>query len=130
MSFINRFKSNYFETGYGFQLEYESSNFLKWSYSRGACGGNFANPNGLLTSPSYPDKYPNGADCFYTILQPNDTVITLTFFTLDMESHHFCSYDYLEIRDGPSIDSPLLQTICGNIIPETIHSRQNKVWMK
>ena len=103
---------------------------LQWSYSRGECGGNFTTPNGLLTSPSYPDNYPNTADCVYTISQPFGTIIALTFHSMDMESHYFCNYDYLDIRDGTSIDAPVLEKICGTDIPATIKSSQNQVWMK
>ena len=31
-----------------------------------------------------------------------------------MESHLVCLYDYLEIRDGASVQSPLIARLCGD----------------
>ena len=102
----------------------------QWSYHIGACGGSFTTPNGILTSPSYPDNYPNNADCVYTISQPTGTAIVLTFYSMDIEDDSSCDYDYLEIVDGSSADSPLLGKLCGREIPAPIQSTQNQVWMK
>ena len=99
-------------------------------YRIGACGGSFTSPNGILTSPSYPGNYSDDADCTYAISQPTGTVILLNFQIMDIEHHATCDYDYLEIRDGPSADSPLLDKLCGVQIPAPIKSSQNQLWMK
>ena len=107
----------------------ESDDLCKYS----AHCGSFTAPNGILTSPSYPDNYPDNADCVYTISQPNGTVIILTFHSMEIESRGLsaiCQNDYLEIRDGSSAGSPLLQKLCGFQIPAPIQSSQNQVWMK
>ena len=104
------------------------------TYRIGECGGSFTTPNGFLTSPSYPENYPSNAHCVYTISQPTDTVIVLTFHSMDIEeppSGYLCEqYDYLEIRDGSSAAPPLLGKLCGIEIPAPIQSTQNQVWMK
>lgn len=51
-------------------------------------------------------------------------------FPLQIERHDSCAYDYLEIRDGPTEDSPLIGHFCGYEKPEDIKSSSNKVWMK
>ena len=94
------------------------------------CGGYFSTANGTVTSPSYPDNYSDNADCIYTIWQPTGTVIVLNFHSMDIEHHITCDYDYLEIRDGPSSNSPLLDKLCGSAIPAPIQSSQNQLWMK
>ena len=38
--------------------------------------------------------------------------------------------DYIEIRDGGSEQSSLIAKLCGNEIPEPIHSTQKHVWMR
>ena len=127
---IFRFSSNHFESGLGFELEYESTNVSQWTYGSGICGGNFTTQNGIFISPSSPDNYPHNTDCIYTISQPNGTVILLNFITMNIESHSTCGFDYLEIRDGPSDDSPFLDKLCGSEIPAPIQSNQNQLWMK
>ena len=105
-----------------------------WSYNFGACGDSFTTPNGIITSPSYPDNYPDNADCIYSISQLNGTVIMLNLLSMDIEMdiemHWDCGYDYLEIRDGPSDDSTLLDKLCGSEVPAPIQSSQNQLWMK
>ena len=117
----------------GFKLEYESTNVSQWSYNFGACGGSFTTKQGIFTSPSYPDNYPYNADCTYNISQPNGTVILLNFLSMDMEyDDYWCGgcCDYLEIRDGPSADSPLLDKLCVSDIPAPVQSSQNQLRIK
>ena len=136
--FTSRFRSDDSTNGPGFQLEYSANDASESSYIIGACGGSLTTPNGTLTSPFYPDSYPDNADCVYTISQPNGTVIVLTIHSMDIED--ICTStslldvswlsDYLEIRDGSSAASPLLGKLCGKEIPAPIQSTQNQVWMK
>ena len=102
----------------------------QWIYNIGECGGSFTAPNGILSSPSYPDNYPDNANCVYTISQPAGTAIVLTLHTMDINYSNTCTFDYLEIRDGSSAASPLLGKLCGSEIPAPIQSSQNQVWMK
>ena len=96
----------------------------------GSCGGEFNNVIGHMSSPSYPGNYQANEDCIYTITQPPGTVILLTFLKMDIVIHSSCSYDYLEIRDGPLPHSPLMKKLCGVEIPAPIQSSQNQIWMK
>ena len=129
--FIHRFTSNHFVGGLGFKLRYEATKEPpQMTYRISACGGNFTTPNGILTSPSYPQKYQNYEDCFYTILRPNGTVIDISITSMDIEWHSTCYYDYLEIRDGRSEQSEVLTKVCGDEIPNTIQSTQNEVWIR
>ena len=100
------------------------------NYIFGECHGYFTTTKGTLKSPSYPDNYPKNMDCVYTISQPNGTIIKLIFHNMDIQMTHSCRYDYLEIRDGPSDDSSIMDKLCGNQIPAPILSNQNHVWMK
>ena len=98
-------------------------------------GGYFSTTNGTITSPSYPGNYPDNADCIYTIAQPIGTVILLNFLSIDIQICTYswcnpCIFDYLEIRDGPSADSFLLDKLCGSESPAPIQSNQNQLWMK
>ena len=97
----------------------------------GACGGNFTAQQGTLYSPSYPDNYEQNSECIYSISQSPEpgTVILLTFQSMNMPVQTTC-WDYLEIRDGSSQASPLLNKICGKNIPAPILSSHNNLWMK
>ena len=132
--FSLRFFSNYFETGQGFHLEYAPLTETQWSYNNGSCGGHFSTPNGILTSPLYPESYQGDTECIYTISQPIDNIILMSFHSFDVASYswdYFCAYkDYLEIRDGLSGTSSLLGKMCGNKIPDPIQSSQNHLWLK
>ena len=134
---IPRFMSNNFERGLGFQLRYELTNITEWSYNFGGCEGSFSTPNGILTSPSHPDNYPDNSNCISTISRPTGTVILLRFLSMDVFPPYpwetSCLGDYLEIRDGSSEDSPLMDKLCSNDSTENpglIQSSQHQVWMK
>ena len=130
--FSFRFVSNFPNNGMGFLLEYESSDIAPMVTYRvgevGKCGGIFTFPIGTITSPSYPNFYPQNADCLYTISQPADRVILLNFISLNL--HRDRCNDRLDIRDGPSPDSHLLTRVCGNEIPAPIQTTQNQLWMR
>ena len=99
----------------------------------GSCGGSFTSVNGHMSSPSYPNNYQANEDCIYTVSESTGTVILLNFLSMDIHKYSWdssCDYDYLEIRDGPSDDSPLLDKLCGSEIPAPIQSTQNQLWMK
>ena len=131
--FLLRFFSNYLVSGMGFQLEYQSSDVFHGMINRfDGCGGYFSTTNGTMNSPSYPDNYPANKECIYTIWQPTGNVILLNFHNMDIDGYSgVCEYyDYLEIRDGPSAESQLLDKLCGSDIPSPIQSSQNQLWMK
>ena len=95
------------------------------------CGGTFSNETGILTSPSYPNPYPNNAECDYLISQPNGTCVNLTVEAFDVEGIAGCSTDFLEIREGMDTDSFLLGKFCGSTIgsdmPTSIQSTQQNL---
>ena len=128
--FIHRFTSNHFVGGLGFKLRYEATKEPpQMTYRISACGGNFTTPNGILTSPSYPENYPDSSSCFYTISRPTNTYLNLHILIFDLHYTYHCD-DYLEIRDGISEDSPLIGKFCGNTFPQSIQTTQSKVWTK
>ena len=102
----------------------------------GMCGGYFNSPNGIITSPSYPKKYPYNENCVYKISQPEGTFVSITVMVLDLfdDGLYHCGssegYDQLEIRDGSSEESALIGTFCGNVIPTSLHSTQNQMWIR
>ena len=137
MQKISRFVSNYFQSGIGFKLSYDSTNATKWSYSSGNCGGSFTTPYGFLSSPSYPKYYPDNLDCIYTISQPMGANVDLKIRMFNLFkggcasiSQTSYSHDYLEIRSGSTNKSLLIGKFCGAISPFHIQVRDKNVWMR
>ena len=107
----------------GFTVFYVTQKSLpKWSFRLGACGGTITTPQGILTSPSYPDNYSNDVECIYTISRPNMTYINLTISYFDTH----CT-DNLEMRDGRFESSPKMASFCGdgNVIPPYLLTSKN-----
>ena len=115
-----RFQSDEKGQGQGFLLEYRTLDFFT------ACGGNYSNASGILSSPSYPNAYPEAADCVYLISLPTGTYVNISFLVMDVDCQGTPS-DYIEIRDGDSEGSPLIGSFCGNSssIPAFLQSTQN-----
>ena len=110
----------------------EAHDLCKYS---GSCGGNFTVPEGILTSPSYPDSYPYDMECVYTITQPPGTVILLSFVSMDITNMRDwddpeSSTHYLEIRDGAFKNSSLIIKVYGHVNPAPIRSSKNYMWIK
>ena len=117
-----RFHSNSLTNDKGFHIEYSTLEFFT------SCGGSFSNSNGILTSPSHPNQYPELAHCVYLISQPNGTYVNISFPTIGIDCQEIGSLsDFIEMRDGYYEDSPLIGKFCGNIsdMPDFIITTQN-----
>ncbi|KAL7058505.1 hypothetical protein AAHC03_016360 [Spirometra sp. Aus1] len=90
-----------------------------------ACGGHLMTDKGTLTSPNYPNKYPQNINCTWVIEVPVGFSVVLTFENFTLEGYINCPYDYVEVFDGPSESSPLLLKICGLEVPPSIQSSHN-----
>ena len=115
-----RFHSSEWMAGAGFHIEYKALQTFT------ACGGNFSNASGVLSSFSYPNPYPDLADCVYIISQPNGTYVNISFLSMDIDCQGTPS-DYIEMRDGYSEDSPFMARYCGNgsDVPDFMQTTQN-----
>lgn len=63
------------------------------------------------------------------VLSINEMYLPI-FLLSQIERHDNCAYDYLEVRDGTSENSPLIGRFCGYDKPEDIRSTSNTLWMK
>ncbi|KPP78874.1 CUB and sushi domain-containing protein 1-like [Scleropages formosus] len=89
------------------------------------CGGNLTSASGLILSPEYPEPYPHGRECDWTVTVTPDYVIVLTFNQFSLEP----SYDFLHIYDGPDSLSPLLGSFYGTDVPDRIESSSNTLFL-
>ncbi|XP_052437102.1 deleted in malignant brain tumors 1 protein isoform X2 [Carassius gibelio] len=72
-----------------------------------SCGGQMTNRRGDLSSPRYPNNYPDNSQCTWTIRSTGRRTVSLTFNSVSLET---CC-DYIKVYDGPSTHHPLLGEI-------------------
>jgi len=95
------------------------------------CGGVLNMEKGTLSSPNYPQRYPNKMVCTWQIMVPYGNLVDLTIESFELESHRQCGHDYLEIRDGYDYFAPLLRRLCGTHFRRiSIRSTSNVLYLK
>ncbi|BHF62984.1 Bone morphoproteintic protein 1 [Sparganum proliferum] len=94
------------------------------------CGGIMQADDGIFSSPGYPNHYPPNRECTWRIEVPVGLSVLLTFYSFDLESGENCPCDYLEIFDGPSVNSPRLSGICGVELPNPIRSTNSTMTVR
>ncbi|XP_006159809.2 LOW QUALITY PROTEIN: cubilin [Tupaia chinensis] len=97
---------------YSEHLRKERGFTIRWETQQPECGGKLTGTYGSIKSPGYPGNYPPGRDCVWSIITTPGLLITFTFGTLSLEHHDDCSKDYLEIRDGPLRQDPVIGKFC------------------
>ncbi|XP_053687223.1 tolloid-like protein 1 [Sabethes cyaneus] len=111
---------------------YRQSNMRGFAASYEAvCGGNVnLESGGRLESPNYPMDYLPNKECVWKITVPKDYQVALKFQSFEVENHDNCVYDYVEVRDGDSVDSRVIGVFCGYKIPPDMRSTTNKMFVK
>ncbi|XP_029281336.1 inactive serine protease PAMR1-like [Cottoperca gobio] len=87
------------------------------------CGGVIQRAQGHIAMESYPTN----ARCEWTVQVERGSSIELRFSLLSLESDHNCRYDYVEVRDGIDLNSPVIGRFCGDQLPPPIKSSGNVV---
>ncbi|CAH2311202.1 CUB domain-containing 2 [Pelobates cultripes] len=96
------------------------------TYKKDICGGILNGLSGVITSPDYPDNYPNNAECQWLIQAAPDSKIRLVFTDFQMESEE-CNFDYVAIFDGPNLEENKAQRYCGYTNPPDTTSSSNEL---
>nr|XP_022295199.1 cubilin-like isoform X1 [Crassostrea virginica] len=79
------------------------------------CDGNLLMAgNGVIQNEGYPTNYSHNLNCSWTIQAPASEQVVLTFNKIMTEDCERCSCDYVQVRDGPNVTSPILATYCGD----------------
>lgn len=81
----------------------------------GVCTVRTNQTSGVITSPNYPDNYPNYMDCLWTIELHPAMLIPLECDGIAIEKEDGCPFDFMEILAGVSLDSSALGRYCGNL---------------
>lgn len=101
---------------------------MTWNSIEPVCGGEIETTTyGIVKSPGSPGNYPPNRDCVWTITAPPGKRLILHFYTMKIEVHETCYYDYLAIHAGSSTEEPLLQKFCNTSHPEPLTTPSNEV---
>uniref|UniRef100_A0A8C4D9G2 Cubilin n=1 Tax=Dicentrarchus labrax TaxID=13489 RepID=A0A8C4D9G2_DICLA len=114
------FKSDTFMTGNG----------LSFTYQIASCSRTYEQEYGYLKSPGWPDIYPHNMDCTIILKAPQNSHISFFFNNFDVENHSNCEFDYLEIRNGSTADSPLINRFCGSTLPSPVFPQSNLLYLR
>ncbi|XP_050394072.2 tolloid-like protein 1 [Patella vulgata] len=71
-----------------------------------------------------------GEVCQWRISATHGEKIVLNISKLELPVSYNCQTDYLEVRDGYYIKSPLLGRFCGDKLPETMVSTDTRMWIE
>uniref|UniRef100_A0A8B9N9X7 Cubilin n=1 Tax=Accipiter nisus TaxID=211598 RepID=A0A8B9N9X7_9AVES len=108
--------------------EYMINNGVRFTYQ--ATGNREYNqPFGYLKSPGWPGHHPNNMDCSIILRAPMNHTISLFFHAFSLEDSIQCSRDFLEVRNGSDVQSPLLGRFCGNTVPSPIFPQNHVVYI-
>ncbi|XP_038270665.1 CUB domain-containing protein 2 isoform X1 [Dermochelys coriacea] len=99
------------------------------AYRKDVCGGVLTGLSGVITSPDYPENYPNNAECRWIIRAVPDSVIKLVFADFQMENNEGCNFDYVAVYDGPTMGNMHLSHYCGSMKPPDIVSSTHELLM-
>ena len=74
---------------------------------------------GNITSPLFPNNYPNSVKCVWVLEAPVNHTVKLDLEEFHLEKDKKCFYDYMEFFDGDSEDHHLIRKrMCGKHDPQ------------
>jgi len=105
------------------------------------CGTVVTESDAILKSKNYPLQYPKNESCQWVIQYEKGEKVKLEFTAFDVELSKECVSDWIEIRDGPDSNAPLIggkgkdvwpnsDKICGFDLPGPIISTSNSLFIR
>lgn len=82
---------------------------------------------GTFASPFYPQPYPLNRVCTWLLVATPTSAIQINFTDFHLEASTNCTNDYVEIRNGPTVEGPLLGRYCGAQQPPLIKSSGSRM---
>lgn len=121
-----KFKSEGYQSSVSFKLRYYEVQY--------ECGGQIkltsSVPSAIITTPNYPNIPESHIQCIWTLIAPVGQQMRIDFLERFDLMHGSCSKEYLELREGSTSASELIDILCGNRIPDTKYTRSNILRMK
>ncbi|OCT77978.1 hypothetical protein XELAEV_18029075mg [Xenopus laevis] len=119
----NRIIDNHYTEPYAFLYAQKGFVICILAPSYG-CGGFLTGRTGVISSPNFPQLYPNNAFCSWEIRVPPNKQVELTFLHIDLEIATNCVYDSVTIYDGIPLSSQTMRKVC-TPVNETFTSSTN-----
>merc|ERR1711937_118943 len=97
------------------------------------CGGEFEGAAGELQSPNYPFAYNNNTDCLYILRTSIGSTLDINFIDFNLEGSYdwSCSYDWLQIFDGPGTQyNSLTPRLCGTSLPDPVSTSSHEAALR
>ena len=96
-----------------------------------SCANTYNDREEAIYSPNYPSLYGHNKQCTWKISAPEGRQLKLSAFEYKIEAHERCSYDYLNIYDGPNYRSNRIDQFCGSSQTHgIIESTENMLFLK
>ncbi|XP_047923694.1 mannan-binding lectin serine protease 2 isoform X2 [Anser cygnoides] len=80
---------------------------------------------GRITSPDFPNTYPNHKERIWNITVPKGYSIRIYFTHFNLELSYLCEYDYVKLSSG----GKTLATLCGKDSTDTEEAPGNKTYL-
>uniref|UniRef100_A0A6A7FUH2 Cubilin n=1 Tax=Hirondellea gigas TaxID=1518452 RepID=A0A6A7FUH2_9CRUS len=93
-----------------------------------SCGGDLTSESGQLASPNYPDSYPSGYDCTWTITAGAGNRVQLTFSEFDIAESENCNTDYVEVHEVSAEGRLLMHNCSDQVMPSITANRA--LWIR
>nr|XP_039268068.1 cubilin-like [Styela clava] len=97
------------------------------TYKIAACGGTLVGTSGVITSPNYPNNYPDSTICDWQVRGPAYHFLIFQFTQLDLNGNSDCddeTGDFVEFRLS-NATAPPFTTVCGSDLPGSIDTEDN-----
>ena len=102
---------------------------LEWIVD--GCGGKLSKPSGTFSTPNYPQNYPSGIECIWSIEVEFGSKIELNITDFQLEAHDSCEFDFLAVHGGADESSTQLLKLCDSHTTNTVvTSFGNKMFVK
>lgn len=81
--------------------------------------------HGTIASPGSPGNYPLNRDCEWLLIAPPGKRIQFLFYTMKLEIHNNCSFDFVEVHSGLGSETPSIGKYCNTTVPAPLLTPSN-----
>ncbi|XP_036358468.1 cubilin-like [Octopus sinensis] len=130
----NQLPPVFYSLGSSVEISYRSLSLsetpkFELSFKLSGCNRTYTAANGEIFSPGWPNVYPRSSRCFFRIITPEGTKVSLFFHFFNVEYHYRCNYDYLQILYQYNSTNNYSSQYCYNRLPDPIFTESNYINM-